>query len=515
MAATNDDINTKADGRKAVTAEATHKRNALEKTVGQSDKPYSIFTHGEKWFIVLLASSAGIFSPLTANIYLPAIPVMAAAFHKSTELINVTVTVYMVFQGITPMFWGTIADKVGRRPIFIACLLTLCLSCMGLALTPTNAYWLLLLLRCLQASGSASTVALGAGVIGDIADRAERGGFFGLYSMGPMVGPCIGPVIGGVLADKLGWRSIFWFLCISSAVCLLFMLLFLPETLRSLVGDGSYTPSAIYRPWIPIMSRNRLGSSSVDKPPKKTFANPLRILTHADVLLLLVYNGVVYSAFYGVTASLSVVFKKSYPFLSETDIGLCYLAIGGGMVFGSLVTGKFLDRDYQSIKNQMIREGGGEKGMRPEDVTRDENFPIERARLKTTPIYLAVFVIATVGYGWCLQQSVNLAVPLILQIIMGYQVISFMNATQTLLVDLMPSQSSSITACNNLVRCSMGAALVAIMQIILDALHPGWTYVLLGGICALMGPLIYLAMWLGPRCRAKRRARNALIEPST
>ena len=167
------------------------------------------------------------------------------------------------------------------------------------------------------------------------------------------------------------------------------------------------------------MSRNRLGSSSVDKPPKKPFANPLRLLTYPDVLLLLFYNGVVYAAFYGVTASLSVVFKTSYPFLSETDIGLCYLAIGGGMVFGSLLTGRFLDRDYQSIKNQMIRkvEGDGEKDMRLEDVTRDENFPIEFARLRTTPIYLAMFVAATVGYGWCLQQSVNLAVPLILQII--------------------------------------------------------------------------------------------------
>ena len=79
------------------------------------------------------------------------------------------------------------------------------------------------------------------------------------------------------------------------------------------------------------MSRNRLGSSSVDKPPKKPFANPLRLLTYPDVLLLLFYNGVVYAAFYGVTASLSVVFKTSYPFLSETDIGLCYLAIGGGV----------------------------------------------------------------------------------------------------------------------------------------------------------------------------------------
>jgi len=442
---------------------------------------------------------------------------MAVAFHKSTELINLTVTVYMVMQGVAPMFWGTIADKVGRRPIFLACLLTLCLSCVGLAMTPTNAYWLLVLLRCLQAGGSASTIALGAGVIGDIAEPSERGGFFGLYGLGPMVGPCVGPVIGGILADKLGWRAIFWFLCISSAICLVFMLLFLPETLRSLVGDGSYIPSAIHRPWVPIIGRNRLSLLPVDKPHKKAFASPLRLLTYPDVLLLLFYNGIVYSVFYGVTATTSTLFQKSYPFLNETDIGLCYLAIGGGMLFGSLLTGKFLDRDYQSIKKQMIRkaEADREKGMRPEDVTKEENFPIEHARLRTTPIYLAVFVSATLGYGWCLQKNVNLAVPLILQIIMGYQIIAFMNATQTLLVDLVPSQGSSITACNNLVRCSLGAGLIAVINAILDALKPGWTYVLLGSICALMGPLIYLETWLGPRCRAKRRAQNALPSKSS
>ena len=40
------------------------------------------------------------FSPFTANIYLPAIPTIANAFHRSIEDINLTVTVYMVFQGV-------------------------------------------------------------------------------------------------------------------------------------------------------------------------------------------------------------------------------------------------------------------------------------------------------------------------------------------------------------------------------------------------------------------------------
>ena len=40
------------------------------------------------------------YSPFTANIYFPAIPVISTAFNKSVELINLTVTMYMVMQGL-------------------------------------------------------------------------------------------------------------------------------------------------------------------------------------------------------------------------------------------------------------------------------------------------------------------------------------------------------------------------------------------------------------------------------
>ena len=59
------------------------------------------------------------------------------------------------------MFWGTLSDHIGRRPTTAACLGLLAASCIGLALVPTDAYWLLMVLRCLQAAGSASTIAIG------------------------------------------------------------------------------------------------------------------------------------------------------------------------------------------------------------------------------------------------------------------------------------------------------------------------------------------------------------------
>ncbi|KAF7376644.1 MFS domain-containing protein [Mycena sanguinolenta] len=470
------------------------------------EEPYSIFTQGEKWCIVSLIAFGGLFSPLSANIYFPAIPTLAVAFHKSIELINLTVTLNMVFQGLSPMVWGSISDTYGRRHSFILCLLLLSLSCVGLALTPTSDYWLLLFLRCFQAAGSASTVAIMVGVVGDLSTRADRGGFLGLASVGPMVGPAIGPVIGGILADKLGWRSIFWFLCISSAVCTVVLILFHPETLRAIVGNGSIPLSPIYHPVVPIIGRDgrrRFAASTTALAPKNKFQNPLRLLLHVDIVLLLVITGIVYSVFYGVTASIATVFHDTYPQLNETELGLCFLTVGGGMSVGSLFCGRLLDWDYQRLQRTLRAE---DPSVRQNDTSgaADDAFPIERARLRLLPAFLAVFVASCIGYGWCIDKRTSLAGPLVLLTGVGLVVIVIMNSIQTLMVDLIPTQGSAITACNNLVRCSLGAGLVSAIQPLLDALGAGYAYLLLGGISALLGPLLYLVMYIGPRCRARR-----------
>ncbi|KAI6136303.1 MFS general substrate transporter [Pisolithus sp. B1] len=463
---------------------------------GPPERPYSIYTPAERWFIVVTASVAALFSPLAAMTYMPAIPVIATDFHKSVELINLTVTVYMVFQGVSPVFWGTLADYVGRRPIFLSCMLVLTVSCIALASTPTSDYWLLLLLRCVQAAGSASTVALGAGVIGDIATRAERGSFFGLFSVGPLFGPTFGPVIGGVLTQTLGWRWIFWFLAIAAALCFIVLLAFLPETLRRLVGDGSVLPSRFHRPLVPLVGRGRQGNTT-ERPPRVSFVNPL---------LLLLFNAVQNAVFYAIIATISTIFQSTYPYLNETEIGLCFLASGFGTITGGLVIGKIMDRNYRLLKEKLVREHGIATS-RPESheaITHEENFPIEKARLKTIPIQLLIGVACCAGYGWCLHQKVNIAVPLVLQ----FALIAILNTTQTLLVDLLPAQSSSVTACNNLVRCTFGAVCVSVIDLMLNDVGVGWTYTILALISLSTSPMIWLIIWLGPRSRAKRCARN-------
>jgi len=64
------------------------------------------------------------------------------------------------------------------------------------------------------------------------------------------------------------------------------------------------------------------------------------------------------------------------------------------------------------------------------------------------------------------------------------------------------------------VRCGLGAGLVSGIQPLLDVLGAGYTYLLLGGLSALMGPLLYLVVYIGPRCRT-RRIRIAEVRKET
>lgn len=386
-------------------------------------KPYSIYSRPEKWVLVGMVAVAGLFSPLPANIYFPAITTLATAFDRSIEEINLTVTIYLAMQGCSPMLWGPLSDRYGRRPLFLICLLILVGASLGLALCPTNAFWLLLLLRALQAGGCASMIALGAGLIGDIATVDERGGFFGMFNLGAMLAPCIGPAIGGVISERLGWRAIFWFLTIFSAACFAMVLLFLPETMRALVGNGNrpIAGGLLWKPIIPVVGRvkSALGRSDMDddktKKKKRSSANPFRLLIYPDIALTLTYTGIVYAVNYTVTSTIASSFAVTYPYLSDTIIGVCYLSTGVGMIVGSTITGKLLDLEYARMKrNGCMAENADSGGQ--SDARNTVNFPIEQARLRMVPWLLLGFVGSVIGWGWCIQTKSSIAGPLILQI---------------------------------------------------------------------------------------------------
>lgn len=77
---------------------------------------HSIFTRRQKIFIIFMVSWGGLISPITSQIYFPALNTLSKDLHVSNTAINLTLFSYMVFQGLAPSIMGDLSDMAGRRP---------------------------------------------------------------------------------------------------------------------------------------------------------------------------------------------------------------------------------------------------------------------------------------------------------------------------------------------------------------------------------------------------------------
>ncbi|KAJ5793937.1 MFS general substrate transporter [Penicillium paradoxum] len=218
--------------------------NAVHETTPEkTESLYCILSEKEKVLTICTCALVTFLSPVAARMYLPALGSMARDIHVSTTKINLTITASKIFQAVSPLLTASFSDLNGRRPIIIVCLLVFLGSSIRLALQSDFAA--LLVLRCVQGVASASAMIVSGASITDLVTRAERKKYMFYSALGTTIGPAIGPTFGGILTQYLGWRSIFWFLAISSGVIALVMILFLRKTCRAVVGNGSLAP----QPW--------------------------------------------------------------------------------------------------------------------------------------------------------------------------------------------------------------------------------------------------------------------------
>lgn len=80
----------------AIDLESARDENAGTHVGNVADVDYSVFTVSQRRYIVFMASWAGFFSPVSSQIYFPALNTLAKDLHVSNSLINLTLTSYMV-----------------------------------------------------------------------------------------------------------------------------------------------------------------------------------------------------------------------------------------------------------------------------------------------------------------------------------------------------------------------------------------------------------------------------------
>ena len=159
---------------------------------------------------------------------IPVFPFLIDELGASGSALGLLVATAALTEFLFGPIWGSISDRVGRKPILMIGMFgyALAMFLFGIA----NQIWMLIAFRALSGVLSSATITTTMAYIGDSTSEKARGGGMGLLGAVAGAGTVIGPGIGGLLAGGSLKTPFF----VSSALALLSVLLvafLLPESL--------------------------------------------------------------------------------------------------------------------------------------------------------------------------------------------------------------------------------------------------------------------------------------------
>ena len=372
---------------------------------------------------------------------------------------------------------------------------------VGLALQ-TN-FAALLVLRCFQSFGSAGAAVVSSAITADLITRAERGSYMAYTSLGRSVGPALGPLLGGILTKFLGWRSIFWFISVLTGAAILMTILFLRETCRSLVGNGSVPSHSWNRPVIEMIK-----SRAQAYPDCHTIMPTTRRSIIFDSFkpdldkgswLVLIWSAVFFSGCMAVLCTIPALLEEKYNF-NPLQVGLCYIpyAVGGFVsrwVFGSISDWNFKRHaQKEGVKLQRNRQTHAQIQV----------IPLEKARLEPALPLCYVSCPCILGYAWALDKVVHISGPLIFLLCLGVCTTGASNMACTLLLDLNARQAGKVLGAMAMFNCLLAAGTASGALPLAHAIGMGWMGVIIAGVWFLISKLLWVVCLYGLNWRRKR-----------
>src|ERR1700690_4078655 len=183
-----------------------------------------------RMLVTVCAMTATIMQALDTTIANVALPYMQGSLSASLDQINWVLTSYIVAAAIMTAPVGWMADRFGRKKLFIACVTGFTVASFLCALAQNIEQ--MVLFRLLQGMAGAALVPLSQAVLLDAYSLEERGQAMAVWGIGVMLGPIMGPTLGAWLTDNYSWHWVFLINLPIGVITVIGMMLFMEETKR-------------------------------------------------------------------------------------------------------------------------------------------------------------------------------------------------------------------------------------------------------------------------------------------
>ena len=186
-------------------------------------RPHSSFK------IVFILGLLAMLMPLSIDMYLPALPVISAQFGVPAGSAQMTLSTYILGFALGKLFYGPMADSLGRKPVILGGTLVFAAAAVACALAQTIDH--LIIMRFFHGLAAAAASVVINALMRDIYPKEEFSRMMSFVMLVTTIAPLVAPMAGGAVLVWFSWHVIFWILALAALLASAKIFFFIDETL--------------------------------------------------------------------------------------------------------------------------------------------------------------------------------------------------------------------------------------------------------------------------------------------
>jgi len=179
--------------------------------------------------IVFILGLLAMLMPLSIDMYLPALPVISAQFGVPAGSAQMTLSTYILGFALGQLFYGPMADSLGRKPVILGGTLVFAAAAVACALAQTIDH--LIIMRFFHGLAAAAASVVINALMRDIYPKEEFSRMMSFVMLVTTIAPLVAPMAGGAVLVWFSWHVIFWILALAALLASAMIFFFIDETL--------------------------------------------------------------------------------------------------------------------------------------------------------------------------------------------------------------------------------------------------------------------------------------------